>query len=82
MADHLGRIKGEAQMNKPSSNNPDRRRHRREKATIDHLVERVFDPESLENHQQQPATTTSGASVEEQVRKEWDPKQNGGLPIF
>jgi hypothetical protein len=46
------------------------------------LVERVFDPESLENHQQQPATTASGASVEEQVRKEWDPKQNGGLPTF
>ncbi|MBV8737103.1 MAG: hypothetical protein JO266_10280 [Acidobacteria bacterium] len=69
-------------MNKPSSDHPDRRRHRREKTTIDHLVEHVFDSESLENHQQQPATTDSGASVEEQVRKEWDPKQSGGLPIF
>jgi len=26
-------------MNKPSPDNPDRRRHRREKATIDHLVD-------------------------------------------
>ena len=68
-------------MNKPFSDNPDRRRHRREKAIIDHLVERVFEPESQENHQR-PATTDSGASVEEQVRKEWDPKQSGGLPTF
>jgi hypothetical protein len=68
-------------MNKPSLDNLDRRRHRREKATIDHLVERVFDPESQENRQQ-PETTDSGASVEEQVRKEWDPKQSGGLPTF
>jgi hypothetical protein len=68
-------------MNKPSLDNPDRRRHRREKATIDHLVERVFNPESQENRQQ-PETTDSGASVEGQVRKEWDPKQSGGLPIF
>jgi hypothetical protein len=70
------------EMNKAFPDNPDRGRHRREKATIDHLVEHVFDPESQENHQQQPATTDSGASVEEQVRKEWDPKQNGGLPTF
>lgn len=69
-------------MNKPSLDNPNHRRHRREKATIDHLVERVFDSESLENHRHQPATTDSGASVEEQVRKEWDPKQSGGLPTF
>ena len=68
-------------MNKPLSDNPDRRRHRREKATIDHLVECVFEPESQESHQR-PAMTDSGASVEEQVRKEWDPKQSGGLPTF
>jgi hypothetical protein len=28
---------------------------------------------------QQPVTET-GLAVEEQVRKEWDPKKNGGLP--
>jgi hypothetical protein len=70
-------------MNRPSSDDPDRRRHRREKATIDHLVDHVFDPEGQgHDARQQPATTDSGASVEEQVRKEWDPKQNGGLPTF
>lgn len=61
-----------------SADNPNRRRHRREKATIDHLVERVFEP----GHRQQPGTTANGASVEEQVRKEWDPRTGGGLPIF
>ena len=68
-------------MNKPNPENPDRRSHRREKATIDHLVDHVFDPKSPEKHQQ-PATTDSGASVEEQVRKEWNPKKDGGLPVF
>jgi hypothetical protein len=68
-------------MNRPSSDNPDRRRHQREKATIDHLVDRVFDREGQE-HRQQPSTTDSGTSVEEQVRKEWDPKRSGGLPTF
>jgi hypothetical protein len=26
-------------------------------------------------------TTETGLPVEEQVRKEWDPKKDGGLPI-
>jgi hypothetical protein len=68
-------------MKRTSPDNPDRRRHRREKATIDHLVDRVFDPKGRENNRQS-ATTESGASVEELVRKEWDPKQNSGLPTF
>ena len=68
-------------MNRTSPDNPDRRRHRREKATIDHLVDRVFDPESEENRQQ-PSTIDNGTPVEDQVRKEWDPKQSGGLPTF
>ncbi len=68
-------------MTKSSSDNPDLRRHKREKATIDHLVDKVFDPEGAEKHQQSP-TTESGTSVEEQVRKEWDPKKGGGLPVF
>ena len=67
-------------MNRSSADNPNRRRHRREKMTIDHLVDRVFEPEPGEQRQQ-PATTEDGASVEEQVRKEWDPRK-GGLPIF
>jgi hypothetical protein len=68
-------------MTKSSSDNPDLGRHKREKATIDHLVDKVFDPKGAEKHQQ-PPTTDSGASVEEQVRKEWDPKKGGGLPVF
>ena len=56
------------------------RRHRREKATIDHLVDRVFEPEPREQHQQ-PGITENGASVEGQVRKEWDPRK-GGLRSF
>jgi hypothetical protein len=48
---------------------------------LDHLVDRLFDPKSPEKHQQ-PATTDSGASVEEQVRKEWNPKTDGDLPVF
>ncbi|HEY1257650.1 MAG TPA: hypothetical protein VGF34_00265 [Stellaceae bacterium] len=67
-------------MDKPSPDNAGQRRHRREKATIDHLVERVFDPEGREKVQQ-PATTETGATVERQVRKKWDPKK-GGLPTF
>ena len=68
-------------MNRSSAANPNRRRHRREKATIDHLVDRVFEPEHREQHQQ-PGTTENGASVEEQVRKEWDPRKGGGLSVF
>lgn len=67
-------------MNRSSADNPNRRRHRREKATIDHLVDRVFEPGSREQPQQ-PGATENGASVEEQVRKEWDPRK-GGLPTF
>jgi hypothetical protein len=61
--------------------NPNRRRHRREKATIDHLVDHVFDP-SGQQPVQQSGTTADGASIEEQVRKEWDPRKDGGLPTF
>ncbi len=68
-------------MTKSSRDNPDRRRHRREKATIDHLADRVFAPGQTEPRQQ-PETTGDGRSVEEQVRKQWDPKKHGGLPIF
>jgi hypothetical protein len=68
-------------MAKRASDNPERRRHRREQATIDHLVDRVYDPKTPEK-KPRSSTTESGISVEEQVRKEWDPKKGGGLPIF
>jgi hypothetical protein len=56
------------------------KRHKREKATIDHLADKLYEPKQAEGHVQN-ATTDSGLPVEEQVRKEWDPKK-GGLPIF
>jgi hypothetical protein len=56
------------------------RQHRRDKATIDHLVDEVYEDRPADGHRQSP-TTDSGLPVEEQVRKEWDPKK-GGLPTF
>jgi hypothetical protein len=67
-------------MTSTSNDNAIQRRHRREKATIDHLVDEVYEDERAEGHLQRP-TTGSGLPVEEQVRKEWDPKK-GGLPTF
>jgi hypothetical protein len=58
------------------------RRHVREKAIIDHLVQDVYEPKSIdEKHREHGPTTSSGLPVEEQVRKERDPRK-GGLPVF
>ena len=42
--------------------------------------EPVLDPDSPEATVQSPVTDT-GLSVEDQVRKEWDPNKSGGLPV-
>jgi hypothetical protein len=65
---------------KKRSPDPARRRHHREKATIDHLVDQVYAPKPAAEDLKD-STTEEGLSIEEQVRKEWDPKK-GGLPIF
>jgi hypothetical protein len=61
------------------------RRHVREKSVIDHVARKLFEPKrepAAENSAEHPSPTTdTGLSVEEQVRKEWDPSK-GGLPIF
>jgi hypothetical protein len=58
------------------------RRHVREKATIDHLVRDVYEPTAPdEKHAEHNPTTSTGSPVEDQVRKEWDPRK-GGLPTF
>jgi hypothetical protein len=58
------------------------RRHVREKATIDHLVRDVYEPKAPDDkHSDRSPTTSTGLPVEDQVRKEWDPR-NGGLPTF
>jgi hypothetical protein len=59
-----------------------RRRHVCEKATIDHLVRDAHEPKVPdEKHIEHSSTTSTGLPVEDQVRKEWDPRK-GGLPTF
>ncbi len=61
------------------------RRHVREKNVIDHVARKLFEPKRepvARNSTEHPSSTTeTGLSVEEQVRKEWDPGK-GGLPTF
>jgi hypothetical protein len=58
------------------------RRHVREKATIDHLVRDVYEPKAPDGkHTERSPTTSTGLPVEDQVRKDWDPRK-GGLPTF
>jgi len=60
------------------------RRPVREQSVIDHLARDMYAPKSAKQEKKptKPSPTTStGLSVEEQVRKEWDPRK-GGLPTF
>ena len=68
-------------MKKPSDRQSTSRGQKRDEATIDHLVDEVYEERPEEGSLQSP-TTDSGLPVEEQVRKEWDPKKEGGLPTF
>jgi hypothetical protein len=56
-----------------------KRRHLREKATIDHLVRAVYDRSG--NRTVHAPLTLTGLSVEEQVRKVWHPSAVG-LAVF
>jgi hypothetical protein len=68
------------EMTNTSNDKARQKRHKREKATIEHLVDKVYEDEPAEGRLQN-STTDSGLPVEEQLRKEWDPKK-GGLPTF
>jgi hypothetical protein len=57
------------------------RRHVREKAVVQHVAKRLFEPKASADAQVRDATTPTGLSVEGQVRKKWSPRK-GGLPIF
>jgi hypothetical protein len=58
------------------------RRHVREKATIDHLVRDVYEPKAPDGkHTERSPTTSTGLPVEDQIRKDWDPRK-GGPPTF
>jgi hypothetical protein len=67
-------------MEKPSARQSTSKRRDHDKPTIDHLVDELYEQKPEDGHVQSP-TTDSGLPVEEQVRKEWDPKK-GGLPTF
>jgi hypothetical protein len=54
--------------------------HRREKATIDHLVRRIGEPQSAPGTIHS-AFTPSGLAVEDQIRKAWQPP-SAGLAMF
>ena len=57
-----------------------RRRHVREKGVIDHLADKVFEPTgSIDKQTTHSPTTSTGQSVEGQVRKEWNSRK-GGFP--
>jgi len=59
------------------------RRHVRDKATNDHLVQGAYQPKDADQKQTvRSPTTSTGLSIEDQVRKEWDPGKMGGLPTF
>jgi hypothetical protein len=61
---------------------PAQRRHVREKAIIDHLVRDVYEPKAPdEKHAEHSPTTSTGLPVEDQVRKEWNPRKDG-LPTL
>jgi hypothetical protein len=53
-------------------------------ALIDHVARELFKPPpepAAEKSDHPSPTTDTGLSIEEQVRKEWDPSK-GGLPTF
>jgi hypothetical protein len=59
-----------------------KRRHVREKAVIDHLADKMFEPAaSIDEQPTHSSTTSTGLPVEEQVRKEWNSRK-GGLPVW
>ena len=58
------------------------KRHIREKAVIDHVAKDVHEPKpSADEPTVHSSNTSTGLPVEEQVRKEWNPRK-GGLPVL
>jgi hypothetical protein len=58
------------------------RRHVRDKSVIDHLVDSGSVSPTPDSGAVHGAETATGQPVEEQVRKEWSPEKEGGLPTF
>ncbi|HEY3911477.1 MAG TPA: hypothetical protein VGM07_16555 [Stellaceae bacterium] len=58
-----------------------RRWHRRGKATADPLAG-DSEKDRVPGRRVHSPTTGSGLPVESQIRKVWDPRRAGGLPVF
>ena len=58
------------------------KRHIREEATVSQAAEGVHQRSPDAEPTEHGPMTSSGQSVEGQVRKEWNPKRGGGLPVF
>jgi hypothetical protein len=65
------------------THDPMERRQVREKAVIDHLAKRLYDPSASadEGRTVRNPTTSTGLPVEGQIHKKWNPRK-GGLPTF
>ena len=66
----------------PTEQERTQKRHVREKAVVEHVADLVAPAAPDQEHVVHSPTTAAGDAVEEQVRKEWDPRRNGGLPTF
>ncbi|HEY0523052.1 MAG TPA: hypothetical protein VGD08_06675 [Stellaceae bacterium] len=73
---------------KRSDSDRTHRRHVRDKSVIDHLVGNGGSGDGAASSTAggggaaHSAETPAGQPVEEQVRKEWEPGEDGGLPTF
>ena len=57
------------------------RRYVREQAIVEHVARKLYEPKPEQGRYHLSATTDTGLSIEEQIRKSWDPSK-GGLPNF
>jgi len=55
-----------------------------DRAVIDRVAQGLIDPGAgdVEERAVHSPTSPDGQPIERLVRKEWDPKKKGGLPIF
>jgi hypothetical protein len=63
---------------------PTRGKGNGDRAVIDRVAEGLVDPGTgdLDERAVHSPTSAAGEPIEQQVRKEWDPKKKGGLPTF
>jgi hypothetical protein len=66
----------------PNASERAQQRHTRDKSIIEHVARNVPKPKVPDNKPKRSPTTSTGLPVEDQVRKEWDPRKGGGLPTF